>query len=218
MLKSDAAEPWRGAITAWRAALIFGGLGLASGALSTQISELFATDLWPSPLTGVAFGIAVCLALYLSVRPKWLLLAIAFLAVQLTWRAAIETAISVEEAMRRSSPLNVSQVLDSVMAQAPELNNSGTLAQAKPFSRLDRNMLLPGLIAGAVGAIGTWLGAAFCAARLRRPAAFALTVATGSIAGLLLAVDLFALFLVWQTAVAASIGFMIVPPRQAGGA
>jgi hypothetical protein len=218
MLKSDAAEPWRGAITARRAAILFGGLGLVSGGLSTQISELFATDLWPSPLTGVAFGIAVCLALYLTVRPKWLLLAIAFLAVQLAWRAAIETAISVEDAMRQSSPLNVSQLLDSVMAQAPELSNSGTLAQAKPFSRLDRNMLLPGLIAGAVGAIGTWLGAAFCAVGLRRPAAFALTVATGAITGLFLAVDLSVLFPVWQTAVAASIGLMILPPRDAGGA
>jgi hypothetical protein len=215
MLKSDAAEPWRGAITARRAAILFGGLGLVSGALSTQLSDLLATDFWPSPLTGVAFGLAVCLALYLTVRPKWLLLAIAFLAIQLAWRAAIETATSVDDAMRQYSPLDVSLLWNKA---AQELNNSGAQPQAKPWLRLDRNMLVPGLIAGAVGAIGTWLGAAFCAARLRRPAAFALTAAAGAIAGLLLAVDSLALFPVWQTAVAASIGLMTLPLRQAGGA
>lgn len=212
MLKADAAEPWRPVITARRAAMMFGGLGLISGALSTQVSDLLATDLWPSPLTGVAFGIALCLALYLTVRPKWLLLAIAFLAVQLAWRGAIETAISVDDAMRQ--PLDVSQLWNTAVQ---ERNDSGAQPQAKPLWRVDRKMVLPGLIAGAVGAIGTWLGAAFCAAGLRRPAAFALTVAAGSIAGLFLAVDSLALFPIWQAAVAASIGLMIPPPREAGG-
>lgn len=214
MLKTDAAELWREAVSARRAALLFGGLGLISGALSTQLSELLATELWPSPLTGVAFGTALCLALYLTARPRWLFLAVAFLAVQLSWRAAIETAMFVEDAMRQSSPLNAGALLESGLRQVQEFNDGSTPPEAT-LGRFDQKMLVSGLFAGAVGAAGTWLGGAFCAAGLRRPAAFALTVAMGTIAGMLLASDTLVLFPVWQAAVAASIGLMIAPPRLA---
>jgi hypothetical protein len=72
--------------------------------------------------------------------------------------------------------------------------------------------LLAGLVAGAVGAGLTQLGAAQFAPELRRPRSLALTCAVGSAAGILFylgdrnIVDARLLFIVWQPAVAFCIG------------
>ena len=82
--------------------------------------------------------------------------------------------------------------------------------------RYNLDMIPPGLIAGAVGAAGTWLGAAFCAAALRSRAAVALAVLTGTLAGLATVLGPFALYPIWQTAMAASLGFSVVARSNAG--
>jgi hypothetical protein len=72
--------------------------------------------------------------------------------------------------------------------------------------------LLGGLVAGAVGAGLTQLGAAQFAPELRRPRSLALTCAVGSAAGVLFnlgdrnVIDARLLFVVWQPAVAFCIG------------
>jgi hypothetical protein len=202
----------RMAALAARPVILFAALGLFSGALSVPLSYLQGTELWRLPLVGLAFGVAVCLALHLAVRPKWLLLAIAFLAIQIAWQAAIYTAFQPIVALAPMGEPSFGQ-----NAHGPNAGPVPTRAEGR--DSWGRHMILPVLTAGAIGAVGTWLGAAFCAAKLRSPsAAFGVTL-TGALAGLALGVDWYmgvdwyALFPIWQMAVAAALGFLIGADR-----
>jgi hypothetical protein len=75
-----------------------------------------------------------------------------------------------------------------------------------------------GLVAGAIGALATWAGAAAFTPMLRRGRQAAMIVATGALFGLLLPLtnhyDSGAILLLpWQAAVAGMIGFAIAPVR-----
>lgn len=179
----DTTESYRWAALRRHPVILFAGLGLVSGALSIPLINMLTMEWLGSPLVGLVFGVAICLALYGTATPKWRSLAIAFLAIQLTWQAGQHTAYYVHD---RLTPLGSSQ----------------------PGIKYWR-MIPPGLTAGAVGAAGTWLGAAFCAAALRTRAAGALAVFTGIVAGLATVLGPFALFPIWQIAVAASLGVSI---------
>ena len=78
------------------------------------------------------------------------------------------------------------------------------------------NIYLGGLVAGAIGAAGTMLGGAITLPALRRLPEWLLTVGVGAVAGLLVGFDerilgasFLPLFLVWQAAVAACIGYAL---------
>lgn len=74
-------------------------------------------------------------------------------------------------------------------------------------------MTLVGFIAGALGAAIVALGFAVLFPPARRPGAILRCVALGAAAGMLLAVDTpFALFIIWQSAIAASLGASIRQP------
>lgn len=82
------------------------------------------------------------------------------------------------------------------------------------------SLYLGALVAGAIGAAGTILGGALTHKRLRDPISWILTVGVGAIAGLLVVPearsveqDFLLLFVVWQAAVAACIGYALT--RQA---
>jgi hypothetical protein len=219
MLKLDTVDAYRnGAAGRWRSLTLFAGLGLASGALSTGVSDWLSTDLWTSPLVGVAFGVAICLAFYLTVKPTRLRLLFAFLAIQLAWQAAIQTGIYVDDQTRSRLQIDLPSLWNhgaqqSVAPDAPQPGGQDNVSQSSSrLWRYDQKMILPGLTAGAVGAMGTWLGALFCAAGLSTLAAFALAVITGALAGLFLGFDMLVLFPVWQMAVAAALGVW-VPAR-----
>ena len=79
-----------------------------------------------------------------------------------------------------------------------------------------RNIYLGGLVAGAIGAAGTMLGGAITLPALRRLPDWLLTVGVGAVAGLLVEPaarmpddSFLLLFLVWQAAVAACIGYAL---------
>ena len=79
-----------------------------------------------------------------------------------------------------------------------------------------RNIYLGGLVAGAIDAAGTMLGGAITLPSLRRLPDWLLTVGVGAVAGLLVGPaarmpddSFLPLFLVWQAAVAACIGYAL---------
>lgn len=79
-----------------------------------------------------------------------------------------------------------------------------------------RNIYLGGLVAGAIGAAGTMLGGAITLPALRRLPDWLLMIGVGAVAGLLVGFDerilgasFLPLFLVWQSAVAACIGYAL---------
>ncbi len=79
-----------------------------------------------------------------------------------------------------------------------------------------RNIYLGGLVAGAIGAAGTMLGGAITLPALRRLPDWLLTIGVGAVAGLLVGpnprmadASFLLLFLVWQAAVAACIGYAL---------
>ena len=79
-----------------------------------------------------------------------------------------------------------------------------------------RNIYLGGLVAGAIGAAGTMLGGAITLPALRRLPDWLLMIGVGAVAGLLVGFDerilgasFLPLFLVWQAAVAACIGYAL---------
>lgn len=81
---------------------------------------------------------------------------------------------------------------------------------------LPRNIYLGGLVAGAIGAAGTMLGGAITLPALRRLPDWLLTIGVGAVAGLLVGFDermldayFLPLFLVWQAAIAACIGYAL---------
>jgi hypothetical protein len=211
MLKQYAVSLYpRVAMLRHRPVVLFAGLGLLSGAGGAGV---VATKFLTGYLIAVAFGVAICVALYLTTRPKWPRLAIAFLAVQLAWQAALETGAYVHKQIHDPFPLGF---MPDLWGHRPKRSAEPIPDRShfpnSPFWRYGREMVLPGLTAGAVGAAGTWLGAVVCAAALRRLAAFAFAVLAGALAGLFLGFNsplFFTLFPIWQMAVAASLGFWV---------
>ncbi len=171
---------------------VFIGLALLSAIVSAVSSELpggatvklpMGVDLipvWP----GIAFGTALCLAIRSVVVASPPRLAACFLCVQIAWQLAVQAALAVHENADLGAALSV-----------PGL------------SAFDGRMLLPGLVAGAVGGIGTWLAAAVAAPVLRSGRVAGLSLLVGAVAGLVLSLDsLLALFVIWQGGLAAVIG------------
>lgn len=175
------------------------GLALGSGLVSavsadwpggSTVSLPLGFDLkpvWP----GIAYGVALSIAFRRLARASCARLAAAFLVVQAAWQAAVSVAILVHGGV----------VVGSAASWGPV--------------QLDGRMVLPGFMAGAVGAFGTWLAAAVCAAPARFPGVAAAASLTGAVSGLLLAVDnRFLLYVVWQCAVAAMLLKEIAGPRD----
>lgn len=189
---------------AWFYALFLGSLAVPSALLSTY-SGLDPWDVVALPLRAqgnfapqnppllpaIYFGIVLCTAMYLwssrSPRP----LAIVFGSVLAGWVAAHETAVF--------GPVAI--VLNAL---GVEVDKSVTFA-------------LTGLVAGVVGATIVVLGIHLAAPDTSRKSMLR-TSAVGGLAGLLLFIDdtNLLLFLVWQPAVAACVGYSLGGKARAG--
>lgn len=176
-------------IGGWRARpqVAIAALGLVSGLLSATIG--FDSELpWLKPVAmiffldagpvpiGFFFGAIIALSLW-TWTGNWWALAVLPVTTMYAWSAAIQVAIRLQ------------RTTDD-----------------------DPHLIAASLASGAVGAGLTHLGCALLAPELRRPARIAVTCAVGAVAGMLLfmgqrkMVDERLLFVVWQPAVAFSIG------------
>jgi hypothetical protein len=149
-------------------------------------------------LPGVYFGVVLCVGLVRSGARKPVGLAVALAAVVVAWICAWKTGYEIYMRLDRYSP--GTDVLGSASARAPYL-----LAAA-------------GLLAGIVGSVITLAGISFASPGFRTASNWARTLAIGALAGLLLGLNatlesMLPLFLVWQPAVAASIGHGLVRPN-----
>ena len=185
-----------------RATLIMAGVGILTGLLSSLPSPLpdmrlddpeILINAEGIPLhAGIAFGagMAIMLWLWANRDPGKCLLAMALTLAG--WLAAVNTA-------------------NDVMQTVVSSELFGTVQGAKA-SREIVGWLLAGLVGGAIGAGLTAFGAGIPAQTIRRPEAWGVIVAVGTLFGLLLypaaSFDLIVLlFVPWQAAVAATIGY-----------
>ena len=192
MASTHSAGGWRD-----RADLSMAGLGLLSGILSVSwgTSRDIGTA-WLEPIAlvfglapellpiGLFFGAVIGLSVW-RWTGRMLAVPVVIITTMYAWSAAIQVAIRTQR-----------HVDD------------------------DPHLIAASLGAGAVGAGITHLGCAVFARELRRPMRIALTVAVGAVAGLLLYlsqrkfVDERLLYLVWQPAVAFTIGMGLVGRAQ----
>jgi hypothetical protein len=185
-----------------RAMAVMAALGMATALISSLPSPLpdirlsdpdILINARAVPLhAGIAFGAMLAGVLWLWVNRDP---AKCFLAMMLTlagWLAAVNTA---------------NDVINTIQGSAL----FGTAEGAKAYREM-LGWLIGGLLGGAVGAGLTAFGIGIAAIPIRRPEAWMLIVVVGALAGLLLypaaLLDaIILLFVPWQTAVAAAIGF-----------
>lgn len=168
-------------------------LGAISGALgSIFVGSNFGAAPHPGiymVLIGVWFGLVIGFAVWCWVDRSWRAVVTAALATWVGWQLAVNVAMQID-----TSWPDVGALFDASSAY------------------------VEGLVAGAVGALATWAGAAAFTPMLRRGRQAAMILATGALFGLLLPLtnhyDSGAILLLpWQAAVAAMIGFAIAPTR-----
>ena len=192
-----------------RAIAVMAGVGVLTGLISSIPSPLpdvrledpeILINAHGIPLhAGIAFGAGIAIMLWLWASRD---LGKCLLAMALTlmgWLAAVNTANDVMQAVTGSELF-------------------GTVEGAKA-SREMLGWILGGLFGGAVGAGLTAFGAGIPGEAIRRPQAWILIVVVGALCGLLLypaaLVDLIGvLFVPWQAAVAASIGYGLSRPSS----
>jgi hypothetical protein len=176
-------------------AIVLAVLAAASGTLGSHVhgggyGEAPGVGIY-MVLAGVWFGLVVAFGLWRWGNTSWSAAALAFSATWLGWELAVNFAMHLEEHWLKSIPI------------------------AK-----QSRMYVSGCLAGAVGALATWAGAAASTRALRRPSVPASIVVAGAALGLLLPIsndyDSPAILLVpWQIAVASLLGVGLGRSRDA---
>ena len=207
-------------LTARSAALWMAGMGVISGVLSDlslSLSVPHPLGLLDAPIyPGLIFGLAIALGLYLLGKAGLPGALLALLITVIAWVAAFHGCILIYDAL----------AIDPTAGYQPRpLDESGSIDREAALRLRDAvgsNLfaLTASLIAGgAIGAGGTALGAAIVAPA-GRSYAWLLTTFVGAVCAVaLFAIDtligappgyeFLALFVVWQAAVAASVGYGI---------
>jgi hypothetical protein len=169
---------------------MLGALGAVSGLLSALVPgpSLDSTSLQPGislymVLAGVWFGMVVAFGVWRFASRTAIAVAGTLLATWIAWEVAVNLALQLDDNWLK-------------LAGLPE--------PARTY--------VTGLLAGEVGALLTWAGAACFSPQLRRAPAAVGVATVGAMFGLLLywsmTSDILAiLFVPWQTAVAATFGF-----------
>jgi hypothetical protein len=156
--------------------------------------ELLINAEWIPLHAGIAFGAGVAIMLWLWASRDLGKCLLAMALIIMGWLAAVNTA-------------------NDVMTLVVSSELFGTVQGAKA-SREVVGWVLAGLMGGAVGAGLTAFGAGVAAQEIRRPEAWSVIVAVGTLYGILLypaaTLDQIAiLFVPWQAAVGASIAYAI---------
>lgn len=179
--------------------LLFAGLALLSAVVSAASHEWTAgaairlvpgielKPIWP----GIAFGAALSIAARMATGATFARLVACFLVVQLAWQLAVTTAVSLHEHLDWGGGITV-----------------------RGLSTFDGRMLVPGLAAGGLGGLGTWLGATIAMPCLRHGRLACLVVLVGTAAGAVLALNnAYLLYGLWQCAVAMFLGRGVAAAR-----
>ena len=187
-----------GIVNTWRTRpdLFLGSLGLISGLVSAVWGMEVSGLEWLKPVAapfglapevlpiGFYFGLAIALGIW-NYTGRYIAIPIVLVTTMYAWSAAIQVAIRLQR-------------------------NAGD----------DLHLIAASLAAGAVGAGLTHLGCAIMAPALRRPARIAMTCVAGAAAGMLFYlgerkfIDERLLYLLWQPAVAFTIGTALAAHKQ----
>jgi hypothetical protein len=185
-------------LSAQRAAFFLAALGVASALLTNFVTYVPNTDNFPALggaplLPGIYFGLVLCLGVFLWEERRPLELLVVLAGVVIAWILAYRTAISLHDFLNKFRDGD-SRQLSYIFA-------------------------ITGLVAGLVGSLGTVIAVSLASPDFREHSDWLRTIALGTVAGALLHFGdspdgvFLPLFIVWQAAVAASVGYGLVIPR-----
>jgi hypothetical protein len=195
-------------------ALILGAFAVISALLSVYVpSPLFIHN--TPPLPALWFGIVLCAGVALWALRNPLRILFVLLACLVAWQAAVETT---------------SSLYDSMAHQITAPNTAGVNALNFGFPGVDYLWGLCGMVGGMVGSGIVVLAIAAVLKGFRTPHYWASPILFGTIAGFFLECgqdptagglfihigSMLPLFLLWQIAVAASIGYNLTKPAGRG--
>ena len=193
MLKNPSAE---------RAALFLAALGVVSALLSNFVTYVPNTDNFPTLggaplLPGIYFGLVLCIGVFLWEKRGPLGLALVLVGVVIAWILAWRTALSVHDFLNQF--------------------HAGDIPDTRKFPYM---FAIAGVVAGLVGSLGTTIAVSLASPDFREHNDWLRTIALGTVAGALLHFGdapngtFLPLFIVWQGAVAASVGYgLFIPPK-----
>lgn len=212
-------------ITSRWPALWMAGMGVISGI----VSDLSLSLRVPHPLgqldapiyPGLIFGLVIALGIFLFGRTRIWGALIAFFVTVVAWIAAFKGCVVIYDGLALEPAIDYARL---PLESDGSVDRESAL-RLKETARSNLFALVAAVIAGgAIGAGGTALGAAI-AAPARRPDSWLLTTLVGAVSAIaLFAVDsligappgyeFLALFVIWQAAVAASVGYNLGESRS----
>lgn len=219
---------------------ILAGLAVISALLTTYLSfdpwKVLQIDWWdkdvPTPiLPGLYFGLVLGAAIYLWTSKNAFNVVAVLLITVVAWIVAHQTAVTVyrcHEAWAHQLQDQFAQYLAGVIDQYRDLlaktvapDKMPDISAAPPRIEYPYTLAIGGLLAGLVGSAVTAFGVSMFSADFRTVENWLRTLAIGTVAGVLLQApelkilpeaSLPLLFLVWQPAIAASIGYGLASP------
>ena len=192
-------------LSAQRAAFFLAALGVVSALVSNFFPYLPNTDNFPTLggaplLPGVYFGLVLCLGVFLWERKGPIGLAVVLAGVVIAWILAWRTALSVSDFLNQFHAGDI------------------TTADSRKFPYI---YAIAGMMSGLVGSLGTVVAVSLVSPDFREHGDWLRTIAIGTVAGALLHFGdapngtFLPLFIVWQGAVAASVGYgLFIPPKS----
>lgn len=170
----------------------------------TQGFDLGAVQIvtfWPS----IFFGAALSFAFWRFARSSVPSLILLFAAIQLSWQTAVNIAVRIHSKF----------FIGAEGGATSEGQAIGDLLPSGGVIEFNGRFILPGLAAGAAGALGTWLGACLAGREVRSASVASLCMFTGLLAGLLLTLNNGPiLYCTWQAAIAAVLGNALMRGRS----
>jgi hypothetical protein len=187
-------------LSALRAAFFLAALAVVSALLSNFLPYVPKTDDFPTlvgvpPVPGIYFGLVLCVGAFLWEKPGIFKLVIVLVGTVIAWILAWRTALAVSDFLGQFHAGDI------------------TLPGSRKFPLI---FAISGMVAGLVGSLGTVIAVSLASPDFREHSDWLRTIALGTVAGALLHfVDapyetVLPLFLVWQPAVAASVGYGLV--------
>ena len=191
-------------LSAQRAAFFLAALGVVSALVSNFFPYLPNTDNFPTLggaplLPGVYFGLVLCLGVFLWERKGPIGLAVVLAGVVIAWILAWRTALSVSDFLNQFHAGDI------------------TTADSRKFPYI---YAIAGMMSGLVGSLGTVVAVSLVSPDFREHGDWLRTIAIGTVAGALLHFGdapngtFLPLFIVWQGAVAASVGYGLFIPAK----
>ena len=190
-------------LSAPQAAFLLAALAVGSALLTNFVTYFPHTDNFPTLggaplLPGLYFGLVICIGVFLWEKRGPLELLIVLVGVAIAWVLAYRTAISVHNFLH--DYVRIDDVTDP--------------------RKISFNYAISGMVAGLVGSLVTVVAVSLASPDFREHSDWLRTIALGTVTGALMHFGdgpnstFLPLFIVWQAAVAASVAYGLVIPRQ----